>query len=76
MAVAIGTAVNAVTGITSVVTDLADSKAKLATSQKQVAKMSNRIATRTAKGALRNVASVPAEAIPYIGIPIIIAVTG
>ena len=49
-AVAIGTAVNAVTGITSVVTDLADSKAKLATSQKQVAKMSNRIATRTRKG--------------------------
>ena len=38
--------------------------------------MSNRIATRTAKGALRNVASVPAEAIPYIGIPVIIAVTG
>ena len=89
-AVALSAVFSTVTGITSIVTGLADSKAmlaasrkqvaalneKLATSKKQVARMSNRIASRTAKGAMRNVVSLPAEAVPYIGIPVIVAVTG
>ena len=89
-AVALSAVFSAVAGITSIVTDLADSKTrlaasqkqvaalneKLATSKKQVARMSNRIASRTAKGAVLNVVSVPAEAVPYIGIPVIVAVTG
>jgi hypothetical protein len=75
-AVALSAVFSTVSGITSIVTDLADSKTRLAASQKQVARMSNRIASRTAKGAVRNVVSVPAEAVPYIGIPVIVAVTG
>lgn len=89
-AVALSAVFSTVTGITSIVTGLADSKArlaashkqvaalneKLATSKKQVARMSNRIVSRTAKEAMRNVVSLPAEAVPYIGIPVIVAVTG
>ena len=75
-AVALSTAFNAVTGITTVVTDLAGSKAKLAASQKQVARVSKRIATRTSRKVVRSIASIPAEAIPYIGVATIITITG
>ena len=88
-AVALSTAFNAVTGITTVVTDLAGSKAKLAASQKQVGELKQKIAktkkqvggltkrigTRTGRSVVRSVASIPAEAIPYIGPFAIVAVT-
>ena len=89
-AVALSSAFKAVTGITTVVTDLADSKAKLAasekqvgalnkklaTSKKQVGGLTKKIATRTSRSVVRSVASIPAEAIPYIGPFTIVAVTG
>lgn len=100
-AVALSSAFKAVTGITTVVTDLAGSKArfsadladskaklaasekqvgalnkKLATSKKQVGGLTKKIATRTSRSVLRSVASIPAEAIPYIGPFTIVAVTG
>ena len=89
-AVALSSAFKAVTGITTVITDLADSKAKLAasekqvgalnkklaTSKKQVGGLTKKIATRTSRSVVRSVASIPAEAIPYIGPFTIVAVTG
>ncbi len=75
-ALALSTAFSAVTGISTVATDLVDSKAKLAASNKHVARMSKRIATRTGLGVARSVASISAEAIPAAGVVTIIAVTG
>lgn len=86
-AVALSSAFKAVTGIITVITDLAvskarfsadlaDSKAKLAASEKQVGGLTKKIATRTSRGVVRSVAIIPAEAIPFIGPFTIVAVTG
>jgi len=89
-ALALSTAFSAVTGISTVATDLVDSKAKLAASQKQVGELKQKIAktkkqvggltkkigTRTGRSVVRSVASISAEAIPAAGVVTIIAVTG
>ena len=86
-AVALSSAFKAVTGITTVITDLAvskarfsadlaDSKAKLAASEKQVGGLTKKIATRTSRSVVLSVAIIPAEAIPFIGPFTIVAVTG
>lgn len=86
-AVALSSAFKAVTGITTVITDLAvskarfsadlaDSKAKLAASEKQVGGLTKKIATRTSRSVVLSVAIIPAEAIPFIGPFTIVVVTG
>jgi len=89
-AIVLSKTVSAVTGITSIVTDLADSKAKLAASQKQVGELNKKIAKtkkqvggltrkigiRTGRSVVRSVASIPAEAIPFIGVATTITITG
>ena len=89
-AIVLSKTVSAVTGITSIVTDLADSKAKLAASQKQVGELNKKITKtkkqvggltrkigiRTGRSVVRSVASIPAEAIPFIGVATTITITG
>ena len=88
-AIAIGTAFTALTGITSVVTGMKDTNdilkdknkklaaknAKLSSNKKAVGEITERIAKRTSRGALRNLSSIPTEAVPIAGIAVVVGVT-
>ena len=79
-ALALSATFKTVTGITSVVGNLANTndalKNKLLANKKRVAKLSKRIAKRTTRTAARNIASIPAEALPYVGVAVIVGVAG
>ena len=88
-AIAIGTAFTALTGITSVITGMKDTNdilrdknkklaaknVKLSSNKKAVGEVTERIAKRTSRGALRNLSSIPAEAVPIAGIAVVVGVT-
>ena len=71
-AVAMSAAFSAMTGVPSVVATLGK---QIKTNKNVAGKITKRIAKRTTRGAIRNIASIPAEAVPYLGIPVIIAIT-
>ena len=71
-AIAIGGAFTAITGITSVVTGLGN---RLDANKKVVSKITKRVAKRTIRGAVRNIAAIPAESIPIAGVTIISGIT-
>lgn len=71
-AVAISGAVSAVTGVSTVVTVIKDQRTA---TKKAVGDVTERIAERTARGALRNLVSIPAEAVPFFGIAAVVGVT-
>ena len=89
-AFAIGTTFTALTGITSVVGNLKNNndalkktnkkleakQAKVAANRKLVGELSEKIALRTTRNAARNIVSMPAESLPYIGVVTVVTVTG
>ena len=79
-ALAIGGALNALTGISSVATNLNQKNNGLvkqaATQKRAVGAITNRLAKRTRRGAIRNIVAVPAEALPVAGALVVVGVTG
>lgn len=67
-AVAMSAAFSTITGFTSVIT-------RYENSGKAVGKITKRIAKRTAHGAKRNVIGAPAEAIPFVGVFVVLGIT-
>ena len=81
-AFAVSTAFAGVTGMSSVITGLKNTNntlqkqnKNLLKNKKHIGKITKRIMTRTSIGAARNLASVPAEAIPAVGIAAVVGVT-
>ena len=71
-AVVIGSALHAVTGISTVAHQQYSKKIQ---QEKAIQKISSRVSKRTARGALRNVATMPAEVLPFIGLGVVVGVT-
>ena len=71
VSLAIGTGL-ATVGITTVAKEM---NTKLVERRSVVGTVTKRIARRTATGAVRNLASVPLEAVPYFGIATVLGVT-
>ena len=88
-AAAVAGAFSAVTGIASAFDGLQDANNKLRKQNRELVamnsqmkrnkqeanKIAKRIASRTTRGALRNIAAVPAEALPNIGLAVVVGVT-
>ena len=88
-AMAVAGTFSAVTGISTTIADLQntthvlttenkklmETNAEMKIKNKEAAKLSKRISTRTLKGAVRNAAVAPAEAIPNVGLAVILGVT-
>lgn len=62
----------AATGVPSAITAMSVQKQKL---QKSLKKITSRISRRTVAGAVRNVGTTFGEAIPYVGVAVIVGVT-
>ena len=71
-AVVIGSALHAVTGISTVAHQQYSKKIQ---QEKAIQKISSRVSKRTARGALRNVATMPAEVLPFIGLGVVVGIT-
>ena len=65
---AMSAAFSAMTGTPSVIT-------RYENSRKAAGDITKRIATRTARGATRNIASIPAESLPLVGIFVVLGIT-
>jgi len=88
-ALAVSTAFSTLTGVTSVVGGLADAndilqkknkklaakQAKSAANKKLIGDLSEKIARRTNRNAARNIISMPAESLPWIGLTTVLGVT-
>lgn len=71
-AVVIGSALHAVTGISTVAHRQYSKKIQ---QEKAIQKISSKVSKRTARGALRNVATMPAEVLPFIGVGVVVGIT-
>ena len=88
-AMAVAGTFSAVTGISTTIADLQntthaltsenkklmETNAEMKIKNKEATKLSKRISARTLKGAVRNAAVAPAEAIPNVGLAVILGVT-